>query len=79
MSPANPLWGAQRIQGQLLKLDSHVSQATVSKYMIQHRKPLSQSWKTFLRNHASDMVFIELLTVAHGDVSCPLCLSRVVS
>lgn len=63
MSQANPLWGAPRIHGELLKLDIHVSQATVSKYMIRHRKPPSQSWKTFLKNHAPDLVSIDFLTL----------------
>jgi len=63
MSRANPLWGAPRIHGELLKLDIHLSQATVSKYMIRHRKPPSQSWKTFLKNHAPDLVSIDFLTV----------------
>ena len=63
MSQANPLWGAPRIHGELLKLDIHLSQATVSKYMIRNRKPPSQSWKTFLNNHASDLVSIDFLTV----------------
>jgi len=63
MSQANPLWGAPRIHGELLKLDIHLSQATVSKYMIRHRKPPSQSWKTFLNNHAADLVSIDFLTV----------------
>ena len=63
MSQANPLWGAPRIHGELLKLDIHVSQATVSKYMVRHRKPSSQSWKTFLKNHAPDLVSSYFLTV----------------
>jgi transposase InsO family protein len=63
MSRANPLWGAPRIHGELLKLDIHLSQATVSKYMIRNRKPPSQSWKTFLKNHAPDLVSIDFLTV----------------
>ena len=63
MSQANPLWGAPRIHGELLKLDILVSQATVSKYVIRHRKPPSQSWKTFLKNHAPDLVSIDFLTV----------------
>lgn len=63
MSRANPLWGAPRIHGELLKLDIHVSQATVSKYMIRERKPPSQSWRTFLDNHLQDLVSIDFLTV----------------
>ncbi len=56
MIQANPLWGAPRIHGELLTLDIHVSQATVSKYMIRNRKPPSQSWRTFLNNHLPDLV-----------------------
>ena len=63
MSRANPLWGAPRIHGELLKLGIEVSQATVSKYMVRHRKPPSQSWKTFLENHASEVVSLDFLTV----------------
>lgn len=63
MSRANPFWGAPRIHGELLKLDIHVSQATVSKYMHRSRKPPSQSWRTFLDNHVQDLVSIDFLTV----------------
>src|SRR6516165_1230266 len=56
MSLANPLWGAPRIHGELLKLGIDVSQATVAKYMVRTRKPPSQSWRTFLSNHASQLV-----------------------
>ncbi len=63
MIQANPLWGAPRIHGELLKLDIHVSQATVSKYLIPNRKPPSQSWRTFLTNHLPDLVSIDFFTV----------------
>ncbi len=63
MSVANPLWGAPRIHGELLKLGISVSEATVSKYMTRHRRPPSQSWRTFLGNHASDIAAIDFLTV----------------
>ncbi len=59
MSETNPLWGAPRIHGELLKMGIEVSQATVPKYMIRHPKPPSQSWRTFLRNHAKDIVSID--------------------
>jgi len=49
---ANRLWGAPRIHGELLKLGFEVAQSTVAKYMIKRRGPRSQSWTTFLRNHA---------------------------
>jgi hypothetical protein len=63
MSETNPLWGAPRIHGELLKLDIHVSQATVSKYRVRNRKPLSQSWRTFLNNHVLDLVSIDFFAV----------------
>jgi transposase InsO family protein len=63
MSRSNPLWGAPRIHGELLKLDIHVAQATVSKYMMRNRKPPSQSWRTFLNNHLPDLVSIDFFTV----------------
>ncbi len=63
MSRSNPLWGAPRIHGELLKLGIDVSQATVSKYMVRHRKPPSQSWRTFLKNHARDIVSVDFFTI----------------
>ena len=53
ISLANPLWGAPRIHGQLLKLGITIGQTTVAKYMVRTRRPRSQGWKTFLRNHAN--------------------------
>ena len=63
MSMANPLWGAPRIHGELLKLGIDVSQATVSKYRVKPDRPPSQSWRTFLTNHAKDIVSIDFFTV----------------
>ena len=63
MSRDNPLWGAPRIHGELLKLGIQISQGTVSKYMIRHRKPPSQSWRTFLNNHAKDIISVDFFTV----------------
>ncbi len=63
MSEANPLWGAPRIHGELLKLGIEISQAAVSKYMSRRRKPPSQTWRTFLENHAKDIVSIDFFTV----------------
>jgi hypothetical protein len=51
MSKANPLWGAPRLHGELLKLGIEVSQATVAKYMSRQGKPPSQTWRPFLENH----------------------------
>src|SRR5690242_4967885 len=63
MSHANPLWGAPRIHGELLKLGLTVSQATVSKYMLRPRRPPSQVWRTFLTNHAPDLIALDFFTV----------------
>jgi len=63
MSTANPLWGAPRIHGELLKLGIDISQAAVSKYMVKPDRPPSQSWRTFLTNHAKDIVSIDFFTV----------------
>lgn len=52
MSRENPLWGASRIHGELLMLGFEVAQSTVSKYLVRSSRPPSQTWKTFLRNHA---------------------------
>ncbi len=63
MCSANPLWGAPRIHGELLKLGIEVSEATVSKYMIRRRGPPSQHWRTFLQNHSKELISLDFLTV----------------
>jgi len=63
MCRANPLWGAPRIHGELLKLGIEVSEATVSKYMIRRRGPPSQSWRTFLENHAKEIIALDFFVV----------------
>ena len=63
MCRANPLWGAPRIHGELLKLGFDVSEATVSNYMIPRQGPPSQAWKTFLTNHLRSTVSIDFFTV----------------
>ena len=63
MSRENPLWGASRIHGELLMLGFEVAQSTVSKYMARPSKPPSQTWKTFLRNHAGAIAAIDLCVV----------------
>jgi hypothetical protein len=63
MSIANPLWGAPRIHGELLKLGIDVGQTTVAKYMARRRQPPSQGWKTFLRNHADGIASMDLFVV----------------
>ena len=63
MSIENPLWGAPRIHGELLKLGIEVAQSSVAKYMIKRRGPPSQGWRTFLRNHAPDIAAMDLFVV----------------
>ena len=70
MGRENPLWGAPRIHGELLMLEFELAQSTVSKYMVRGRRPPSQSWKTFLQNHAEaiaaiDMCVVPTLTFEH--------------
>jgi transposase InsO family protein len=63
MSVENPLWGAPRIHGELLKLGFEVAQSSVAKYMVKRRGPPSQEWRTFLRNHAPDIAAMDLFVV----------------
>jgi hypothetical protein len=63
MSIANPLWGAPRIHGELLKLGIEVGQTTVAKYMAKGRRGPSQGWKTFLRNHADGIAAMDMFVV----------------
>ena len=70
MSRENPLWGAPRIHGELLKLAFDVAESTVSKYMIKHRGPPSQTWRTFLRNHADAIAAADLCLVPTVTFEC---------
>ncbi len=63
MSRENPLWGASRIHGEFLMLGFEVAQSTVSKYMVRSSNPPSQTWKTFLRNHAEAIAAIDMCVV----------------
>ena len=63
MSQENPLWGAPRIHGELLKLGIDVGQTSVGKYMVRLRKPPSQTWRTFLDNHVKTLVSVDFFTV----------------
>jgi putative transposase len=63
MSEQNPLWGAPRIHGELVKLGINVSQATVAKYMARRRRPPSQTWRTFLTNHVHQIVAADFFVV----------------
>jgi putative transposase len=63
MSSANPLWGAPRIHGELLKLGVDVSQATVGRYLPWRPKTPSSTWRSFLHNHLTDTVAIDMFVV----------------
>src|SRR4249920_2562126 len=63
MSIANPLWGAPRIHGELLKLGIDIGQTSVAKYMARRRGPPTQGWKTFLHNHADGIAAMDLFVV----------------
>ena len=81
MSLDNPLWGAPRIDGELLKLGFEVAQSTVAKYMKRHVGPPGQSWWTFLRNHmpeiaAMDLFVVPTLTFNHCWVRSPKLFER---
>src|SRR5260370_8038103 len=64
MNAVNPLWGAPRIHGELLKLGIEISQATVAKYMVRRRGTPSPTWRTFLRNHAEGIAAIDMFVAA---------------
>src|SRR3979490_3292299 len=63
MSIENPLGGAPRIHGELLKLGFEVAQSSVAKYMVKRWGPPSQGWRTFLHNHAPDIAAMDLFVV----------------
>jgi transposase InsO family protein len=63
MALANPLWGAPRIHGELLKLGLDISQRTVARLMPRRPKPPSQTWRTFLENHLADLVSVDFFVV----------------
>jgi hypothetical protein len=85
ISRANPLWGAPRVHGELLKLGIDVSQSTVAKYMSKTRRPPSQSWRTFLCNHSEAIASIDLFVVptrrSHGmkrqDIWCEIAMQSM--
>jgi transposase InsO family protein len=63
MSLANRVWGAPRIHGELLKLGIEIAQSTVAKYMARSGRGRSQTWKTFLHNHAAGIGAMDFLIV----------------
>ena len=63
MSATNPLWGAPRIHGELLKLGIEIAQSSVAKYMVRRRQPPSQTWRTFLDNHVGQIMAADFFVV----------------
>jgi len=76
MARANPLWGAPRIHGELLKLGFDVSERTISRLMPRRRTPPSQTWRTFLENHLGSTVAIDFFAVP--TLTCQILFVRVV-
>jgi hypothetical protein len=72
MSIANPLWGAPRIHGKLLKLGVDIGQTSVAKYMARRRDPPSQGWRTFLRNHADGIAAMDMFVVPTISFRCSM-------
>jgi hypothetical protein len=64
MNAANPLWGAPRIHGELLKLGIQISQTTIAKYMVRRRGTPSPTWRSFLRNQGQGIAAIDMFVVA---------------
>jgi transposase InsO family protein len=63
IAAANPLWGAPRIHGELVKLGVAVSERTVSRLVKRPRRPPSQTWRTFLTNHVASLGSVDFFTV----------------
>jgi putative transposase len=74
MATANPLWGAPRIHGELLKLGINVSERSVSRLMPRRRQPPSQTWRTFLANHLNETASVDLFTVPTATFRVLFCL-----
>jgi hypothetical protein len=75
MAIANPLWGAPRIHGELLTLGFDVSERTISRLMPRRRRPPSQTWRTFLKNHLSFTVAVDFFRSRHSPARS-FCLRR---
>jgi putative transposase len=77
MARENRLWGAERIRGELLKLGVQVSKRTIQKYMPKVPRKPSQTWATFLKNHAGDIWACDF-AVAHDLLFRPLYILVVI-
>jgi hypothetical protein len=70
MSRENPLWGAPRIHGELLKLGIDVGGTSAGKYMVRHRKPSSHTWRTYPDNHVKQLVSADRALQCHCPRDC---------
>ena len=70
MSRENATWGSPRIQSELALLGYTVDQSTVAKYMVRHRRPPSQTWRTFLENHVGDIAAFDFFVGGASGHSC---------
>ena len=75
IEPRESALGAPRIHGELLKLGIDIGETSVGKYMVRHRKPPSQTWRTFLENHLKTMVSVDFFTVPTDPVPGPVRVS----
>ena len=73
MSKENPTWGAPRIQSELRLLGHDVAESTVAKYLVRHRDPPSQTWRTFLDNHVQDLAGMDFFTVPTATLQVLYC------
>ena len=74
MATANPLWGAPRIHGELLKLGIDISERSVSRLLPRRHRPASQTWRTFLANHLNEIASVDLFTVPTATFRVIFCL-----
>lgn len=74
MARSNPLWGAPRIHGELLKLGINISERSVSRLIPRGRQPPSQTWHTFLTNHLTEIASVDLFTVPTATFRVLFCL-----
>ncbi len=63
VSGANPRWGPPRIQGELWTFGMAVAKSTIEKYRVRPRRPPSPSWRAFLKNHLTELVALDFVTV----------------
>jgi hypothetical protein len=63
MAAANPLWGAPRIHGELMKLGIDIAERTVSWIMPKRRPSPLRPGGRCLANHIGDFVSIDFFTV----------------